>query len=92
MDTADFLRHLQSLLWYEDQLVHLEQVPSRTPRFADLDPPLDPRLSARLDSIGVSGLYSHQVTAIQALRDGKNVIVATPSRQRQEHVLQPARP
>ena len=79
MDTADFLRHLQSLLWYEDQLVHLEQVPSRTPRFADLDPPLDPRLLTKLDSIGVSGLYSHQVAAIQALRDGKNVIVATPA-------------
>ena len=79
MDTADFLRHLQSLLWYQDQLVHLEQVPSRKPRFADLDPPLDPGLQVRLDSLGISDLYSHQVAAIRALRDGKNVIVATPA-------------
>ena len=79
MDTADFLRHIQSLQWYDDQLVHLEQVPTRDPQFDDLDPPLDPRIRARLDSIGVSDLYSHQVAAIRALRDGKNVIVATPA-------------
>ena len=79
MDTADFLRHLQSLLWYNDQLVHLEQVPTRSPQFTHLDPPLDPKLQDRLDSLGISGLYSHQVAAIRALRDGKNVIVATPA-------------
>ena len=91
MDTADFLRHLQSLLWYEDQLVHLEQVPSRTPRFDDLDPPLDPKLRAKLDSIGVSGLYSHQVAAIPGPQRRQERHRRHASRQRQEHVLQPPR-
>ena len=79
MDTADFLRHIQGLLWYRGQLVHLEQAPSRRATIVDLDPPLDARLQERLGEAGVSGLYSHQVAAVRALRDGKNVIVATPA-------------
>ena len=79
MDTADFLRHIQSLLWYQEQIVHVEQVPSREARTRDLDPPLDSRLVQRLEDLGVSGLYTHQAEAIEKLRDGKNVIVATPA-------------
>ena len=79
MDTADFLRHIQSLLWYQGQLVHLEQVPSRSADTVDLDPPLDTRLRRALEQTGVAGLYTHQAAAIRALRGGKNVIVATPA-------------
>ena len=79
MDTADFLRHIQSLLWYQEQIVHVEQVPSREARTRDLDPPLDARLVQRLEDMGVSGLYTHQAEAVEKLRDGKNVIVATPA-------------
>ena len=79
MDTADFLRHIQSLLWYQEQIVHVEQVPSREARTRELDPPLDARLVQRLEDMGVSGLYTHQAEAVEKLRDGKNVIVATPA-------------
>ena len=79
MDTADFLRHIQSLLWYQEQIVHVEPVPSREARTRDLDPPLDARLVRRLEDLGVSGLYTHQAEAIEKLRDGGNVIVATPA-------------
>ena len=79
MDTADFLRHIQSLLWYQEQIVHVEQVPSREARTRDLDPPLDARLVQSLEDMGVSGLYTHQAEAVEKLRDGKNVIVATPA-------------
>ena len=79
MDTESFLRHLQSLLWYQGQIAHLERVPVRRSRTATLNPPLDERLSHALDATGVSSLYTHQVEAIQALREGRNVIVATPA-------------
>ncbi len=79
MDTADFLRHIQSLTWYQDQLAHLEQVPSRVAHAAELDPPLDERLQAKLAEVGVSSLYSHQAEAIKAVRQGKNVIISTPA-------------
>ena len=79
MDTAAFLRHIQSLLWYTEQIVHLEQVPSREARTADLIPPLDDRITERLEALGIDTLYTHQAAAISALREGKNVIVATPA-------------
>ena len=79
MDTASFLRHIESLLWYQGQMVHLEQIPSREAKSAQVDPPLDERITARLESEGMTPLYRHQVDAIHALREGKNVIVATPA-------------
>ena len=79
MNTSDFIRHLQSLLWYQEQIVHVEQAPTRAARTRPLDPPLNPRLADRLEALGVSGLYSHQADAIEKLRDGKNVIVSTPA-------------
>ena len=80
MDTTDFLRHIQSLLWYEGQIAHLERLPARKARTAELDPPLDRRIESRLSELGIGDLYTHQAQAIDALRDGKNVIVATPRR------------
>lgn len=79
MDTADFLRHLQSLLWYEGQLVHLEPLPTRRARFAEPEPALDARIRAALAGAGAGSLYAHQAAALAAVRDGKNVIVATPA-------------
>ncbi|MDP6716291.1 MAG: DEAD/DEAH box helicase, partial [SAR202 cluster bacterium] len=79
MDTASFLRHIQSLLWYQGQMVHLEQIPSRQAISADVDPPLDERLAATLEAQGVTSLYRHQVDAVHALREGKNIIVSTPA-------------
>lgn len=60
-------------------MVHLEQIPSRQAITADVDPPLDERIISTLEAQGVTSLYRHQVDAIHALRDGKNIIVATPA-------------
>ncbi|MAF51858.1 MAG: DEAD/DEAH box helicase [Chloroflexi bacterium] len=79
MDTEDFLRHLESLLWYQDQMVHVEQIPVRDATTGQVDPPLDERLYRKLDETGVASLYAHQVEAVHALRQGHNIIVATPA-------------
>ena len=60
-------------------MVHLEQIPSREAKSAQVAPPLDERITARLESEGMNSLYRHQVDAIHALREGKNVLVATPA-------------
>ena len=79
MDTADFLRHIQTLLWYEGQLAHLELVPSRRARFSEPDPPLDDRLRAALAGVGADSLYAHQAAALSLARRGRDFIVATPA-------------
>ena len=60
-------------------MVHLEDVPARDARIGTLEHPLDGRLQDALERLGVEYLYTHQAEAITALREGRNVIVATPA-------------
>ena len=79
MDVSSFLDHVKGLPWYSDQIVHREDIPSRTQTSGDLESPLDPGLQRALESQGIHSLYSHQADAVNASRRGENVIVATPA-------------
>ena len=79
MDVPAFLSRLKGLRSYDDQIVHIEDIPARDAVPRSLDRPFDARLVERLGSASVDFLYSHQVEAITALRAGGNVIVATPA-------------
>ena len=79
MDVHDFLTYLQYVPWYKDQLAHRESIPPRPAEFGDLDAPLDPRLEQALAGQGIARLYSHQAEAVNHVRRGENVIVATPA-------------
>ena len=79
MDVPAFLSQLQGLPWYRGQIVHREEIPPRTASAGTLETPLNPKLQSPLESLGVEFLYSHQAEAINALRRGQNVIVATPA-------------
>ena len=79
MDSSAFVDHLEKLPWYRGQILHKEAIPTREASFASLDRPLNSRLQQALESSGVESLYSHQVTSINDLRAGANVIVATPA-------------
>ena len=64
-----------------DRLVRPPGVPghARTPSRPYADPvrPLHPELAARLAARGIDRLYTHQAAAIDALRDGRSVVLAT---------------
>ena len=79
MDIPRFLRDVQSLHWYRDQIVHREDIPARKPSPGNLKGPLHPKLQLALESQGIEFLYEHQAEAINAARRGENVIVATPA-------------
>jgi DEAD/DEAH box helicase domain-containing protein len=79
MNVSAFLKDLERMPWYQEQIVHLEDVPPREATPGSLERPLDSRLQASLEAMGVETLYAHQTEAINALRQGKNVIVATPA-------------
>lgn len=79
MGIAAFLHYLAALPNYRQQIVHIEHIPAQDAAFGKLDKPLHPVLKARLVSLGLSALYSHQAEALNAIFAGKNVIVATPS-------------
>ncbi len=77
MDTTAFLDHVRGQPWYRGQIVHAQAVSERAARHGTLDRPLPARLERRLQEMGLFPLYAHQALAIDAVRAGRNVIVAT---------------
>jgi len=77
METARFVEHLKSLSTYENQISHVEHIPARQPRYGQLTRPLPQRLKSSLEASGVSELYTHQAEAVNAVRDGYNIVATT---------------
>ena len=58
----------------DPRLVHVERIPARAATFGELDHPLPEAVRERL---GIADLWSHQAIAINHLRAGRSVAVAT---------------
>ncbi|WP_254279188.1 DEAD/DEAH box helicase [Haloarcula marina] len=71
----DTIAWLRDRPYYEGQIVDERTVPGRGATLADCD--LDTRLAGVLADEGITDLYAHQVAAIDAVRDGENVVLAT---------------
>ena len=63
--------------YYEGQIAAERTLSGRDASFADVD--LDSRLESVLESEGIERLYDHQAAAIESVRDGDNVVLATPT-------------
>jgi DEAD/DEAH box helicase domain-containing protein len=59
------------------RLVHRELLPARAACFAETSAPLHDEVTARLAARGFDRLYVHQAAAIDQLREGTSVVVAT---------------
>ncbi len=77
LDLDQLIQHLTQQSFYRDQIVHVERIPARRARYGRLRRGLPPALRDALKSIGVSRFYTHQAQAINAAREGYNVVVAT---------------
>ncbi|WP_132060831.1 DEAD/DEAH box helicase [Halorussus amylolyticus] len=73
-ETIDWLR---ARPYYDGQIEAHRSLPGSDGDLRDVD--LEPRLQTALEDRGISGLYRHQAEAIEAVRDGENVVVATPT-------------
>lgn len=60
-----------------ERAIYRTDLPARPARTAPLRTPFHAEVHARLESRGISQLYTHQVAAIDALRAGESVVVAT---------------
>ncbi|MDZ7676801.1 MAG: DEAD/DEAH box helicase [Acidimicrobiales bacterium] len=82
MDLEALVRRRASRLAERDEadvadsrrLIHVEQFPAVAARYADLEVPLPGVVDARL---GVDALYTHQAEALDLVRRGRSVAVAT---------------
>jgi DEAD/DEAH box helicase domain-containing protein len=63
--------------YYEGQVRAHEVTPGGAARFESVD--LDSRLESALRDRSIERLYAHQARAIEAVRDGDDVVLATPT-------------
>ncbi|MDQ3944208.1 MAG: DEAD/DEAH box helicase, partial [Actinomycetota bacterium] len=59
------------------RLIHLEHLPNRPARNADPEGGLHPEVAERLAARGIGQLWTHQAAAVDHLRAGRSVVVAT---------------
>jgi len=79
VNTTAFLHHLTTQPTYRSQIVHIEHIPPRDAKYAELDEPLVTSLQDCLNTHGLLPLYTHQAEAVNNARQGKNVMVSTSS-------------
>ena len=77
MDTAAFLDAIRRKEGYQGQAVHVHQEPARAARYAEPAAPLTKTGRQALDSLNVERLYTHQTAAVDAVRDGRDILVVT---------------
>ncbi|MFB6122454.1 MAG: DEAD/DEAH box helicase [Haloferacaceae archaeon] len=63
--------------YYDGQIVHERTVPGQAASTQALD--VESRLESALADRGIEEFYDHQVEAIEAIRGGSDVVVATPT-------------
>ncbi len=56
-----------------------EKIPARQGKYTDLPAELSPSLSRALIGKGINRLYTHQEECFRRVREGKNVVVVTPT-------------
>ncbi|HEU4528806.1 MAG TPA: DEAD/DEAH box helicase [Actinomycetota bacterium] len=73
MDPRAFLESVAP----EGSLVHVREIPARRPTIEPFPDDLPSVVADRLSLLGVTGLYPHQREALDLIRSGRDVMVAT---------------
>jgi DEAD/DEAH box helicase domain-containing protein len=68
-----FLVYLQEK--YPGRIVHIKRIPPREAKYAYLSESIHPLLANKLEELGISKLYTHQVEAISKVLAGSHVVV-----------------
>lgn len=77
MNPTHFLTHLKKQSFFQDQLTHVERIGARRAKYTSLERPLLRPLVEAIRAGGTERLYHHQAQAIDAVRNGQDVVVAT---------------
>jgi DEAD/DEAH box helicase domain-containing protein len=77
MTPREFIEYLRRRGDYRQQIAYIEHIPARAARFATLSRPLPAALQRALHKAAAENLYLHQAQAINAIREGQHVMVAT---------------
>ena len=76
---ADILQSLRSDPAFSKRITHWETLPPRDGTYVPIPPGVDPRIVEALRRRGIDRLYSHQAATFSAVRDGKSVVLVSPT-------------
>jgi DEAD/DEAH box helicase domain-containing protein len=76
---GEFLKSLLASERLGSQVVFQKTLPATPGLWADPQKPWPEPIRAVLNSAGIENLYQHQAQAIDLIRDGRHVVVATPT-------------
>jgi DEAD/DEAH box helicase domain-containing protein len=74
----ELIKKIKRARFYKKQIVHIEQLPAQDATFGELEKPLPENLQGYLLNRNIQ-FYLHQALAINEVRQGKNVVLATPT-------------
>jgi len=74
----NYIKKLKHMSSYKQQIVHIQEIPEQQPRYGELEKELPENLQVCLANREIR-FYSHQAQAINKVRQGKNVVIATPT-------------
>lgn len=76
-DINEYIRALENSDPYGRQVAHHAVLPARSPGYGELKTPFPEKVGALLGISGLGPLYTHQTEAIDKIRAGRHVAVAT---------------
>ncbi len=77
MDVERFLQLIKDQDFFDDQVIHTEQLPERPAVFQEVNGGLQDVVQGTLDALGINELYCHQATSINEIRDGHSIVIIT---------------
>ncbi len=75
IDIFRLLNEIKASSSYQNQIVHIEKIPASEALYTPLK--LGKKVEAALSELGIEDLYSHQIEAIDKIREGKNIVLCT---------------
>jgi DEAD/DEAH box helicase domain-containing protein len=79
MTLEQLLEYLKSQRRFMDNVTHWQLLPAQEARYADFPQTVDEQLQYALRQKSIQKLYTHQAEAYQYIKNGKNVVIVTPT-------------
>lgn len=76
-EITSFLKHVEQQPEYDGQIVHQRTLPMRPASYGAPAADLSDGLVARLESAGITALYTHQAEAFNLVKEGKNLLAVS---------------
>ena len=74
----EILEFFQNKKWFRDRIEHIEEIPAKRARYAQEKIEFPAPIQDYLEKQNIK-LYTHQYKTLKKVREGKNVIITTPT-------------